>query len=295
METTFIAMKRILRWTFTIVFVVAALFVSGSWVAAYLLTRARPVEIGAPPGDFTCPVESIHFTTNDGETLAGWFVPAEDRVKSIVLLHGKAGNRKQMLPRARFFRKLGYSVLLYDARACGESTGDQITFGYYEKGDVIAAVQFLKERGHRNIACLGVSQGGATILFAAEELPDVKCVICESVYDDMTHAVDRRLRRYTGMPGWLGASLMVPFAEHRLHLSVNDVCPVDHVGKLAYPLFVISGSKDDRAWPEDSRRLFDAAREPKELWMVEGAGHEDLFCQPGYREKVVGFLRCHLD
>jgi len=283
-------MKRILRWILVVGLVAVSVFASGSWAAAYLLTRAWPTVVGEPPGDFTYPVESIRFTTTDGKTIAGWFVPAEDRAKTIVLLHGKAGNRKQMLPRARLFRELGYSVLLYDARACGESTGEHITFGYREKHDVIAAVRFLEERGHLNIACLGVSQGGATILFAAEELPNVQCVICESVYDEMTHAVDRRLRRYTGVPGWLGASLMVPIAEHRLELSIDDVRPVAHVGKLACPLLVISGTNDNRTWSVDTQRLFEAAREPKEMWMIEGAGHEDLFRHAGYQEKVLAFL-----
>lgn len=288
-------MKRILQWMVVVVVVAAMLFFGVSWLAAVLLTRARPTEVGAPPSDITYPIESIHIGTTDGETLAGWFIPAENRAKSIVLLHGKAGNRKHMLPRARFFRELGYSVLLCDARACGESSGMHITFGYREKGDVIAAVQFLKDRGHPNIACLGVSQGGATILFASEELPDVKCVICESVYDDMTNAVDRRTRRYLGVPGWLAASLVVPLAEQRLNLSIHEVRPVAYVDKLACPLLVISGTHDDRAWPEDTQRLFDAAREPKELWMVEDAGHHDLFQQPGYQEKVVAFLNRHLD
>jgi dipeptidyl aminopeptidase/acylaminoacyl peptidase len=288
-------MKRILRGTILIVFTVAALFVGGSWFAADRLTCARPTAIGAPPGDFPYPIESVQFTTTDEQTIAGWFVAAEDRAKAIVLLHGKAGNRKQMLPRARYFRELGYNVLLYDARACGESTGDQITFGYREKHDLIAALKFLDDRGHPNIACLGVSQGGATILFAAEALPNVKCVICESVYDDMTHAVDRRMRRYTGTPGWFAACLTVPFAEQRLDLSIDDVCPVKHIGRLPCPVLVISGANDDRAWPEDVQRLFSAASEPKELWMIDGAGHQDLFQHSGYQDKVAAFLKRHLD
>lgn len=273
----------------------ALLFVGVSWVYAQRLTRARPATIGPPPADFPFPLESVHFTTSDHETLAGWLVPAPNSDKAIVLLHGYTGNRKQMLPRARFFREQGYTVLLYDARACGESTGGCITFGLRERADLIAAVKLLKDRGYQNIASLGMSQGGATILLAAEELEGVKCVICESVFDEMTHAVDRRMRRYTGVPGWLGASLMVPFAERRLELSIDEVRPVAHIGKLACPVFIISGDKDDRTWPEDTHRLFAAAREPKELWMIEGARHEDLFRRPGYEEKVGTFLRRHFE
>jgi dipeptidyl aminopeptidase/acylaminoacyl peptidase len=184
-------------------------------------------------------------------------------------------------------------VLLYDARAGGESTGDSITFGYRERRDLIAAVNLLKDRGHTDIACLGVSQGGATILFAADDLKDVKCVICESVYDEMRHAVDRRMRHYTGIPGSFGACLMVPFAEQRLGLTIDVVKPVEHIGKLPCPVFVISGENDDRTSPEDTQRLFDAAREPKELWMLSEARHEDLFHFAGYEQKVQSFLKRH--
>src|SRR5437660_75350 len=126
-------MKRIARWSLGISLLAATLFVGVSWVSAQRLTRARPIAIGAPPSDFPYPVESITFTTTDEQTLSGWLVPADDRKKAIVLLHGFTGNRKQVLPRARFFREQGYTALLYDARACGESTGDAVTFGYRER------------------------------------------------------------------------------------------------------------------------------------------------------------------
>ena len=288
-------MKRLLRLTFFVSMLSAVLFVAVSWISAQFLTRARPSTMGDPPADFPYPIESVTFASGDQQTLSGWLVPAANGKRAIILLHGYRGTRKQMLPRARFFRDQGYTALLYDARACGESSGDVITFGYRERHDVIAAVKFLKDRGCQDIACLGVSQGGATILFAAEELRNVKCVICESVYDEMIHAVDRRMRRYTGVPGCLGACLMVPFAERRLELSIDEVKPAEYIGKLPCPVFIISGERDDRTWPEDTHRLFDAAREPKEFWMIPEARHEDLFRYAGYEEKVQAFLRRHIE
>lgn len=287
-------MKRFIRRTSLVALAAAIIFIAGSWVSAQRLTRARQDAIGPPPDDFPYRIHDIRFLSGDGETLAGWLVPADDSKKAIILLHGYGGTRRHMLPRARFFREQGYTVLLYDARACGESTGDAITFGYRERHDLIAAVNTLQARGYERIACLGVSQGGATILFAAEELQDVICVICESAYDEMTHAVDRRMRRVAGIPGWCGACLMVPFAEHRLALDIDEVKPVDHIAKLRCPIFIISGARDDRTWPQDTERLFEAARQPKELWMLDDAGHEDLFRYAGYQDKVSAFLKHHL-
>jgi len=288
-------MKRLLRWTSVVILTSVALYFGASWIYAQRLTRARPSSVGAPSGDFPYLIESVAFSTRDDHTLAGWLVPSADPEKAIILLHGWGGNRKQMLRRAQYFREHGYTALLYDARACGESSGDAVTFGYRERADLIAAVGFLKQRGSERIACLGVSQGGATICLAADELKDVKCVICESVYDEMINAIDRRMRRYTGVPGWLGGGALVPIAEHRLDLSIDDVKPVANIGKLPCPVLLISGERDDRVWIEDARRLFDAANEPKELWMIPDARHEDLFRFDGYKEKVNSFIKRHIE
>ncbi|HZZ78324.1 MAG TPA: alpha/beta fold hydrolase [Gemmataceae bacterium] len=286
-------MKRLLRWTLISLATAGVVFVAGSWLFAVRLTGPRQCDIGPPPERFPHPIEPVTFTASDDETLSGWFVPAASK-KGVVLLHGYTGTRKQMLPRAHVLRDQGYNVLLYDARACGESSGDRVSFGYHERHDLIAAVKLLRERGCTDISCLGVSQGGATILFAADDLPDLKCVICESVYDEMANAVDRRLRHYTLMPGWVGASLLVPFAERNIDLPIDAVKPIDHIGKVRCPILVISGECDDKTWPEDTRHLFDAAPEPKQLWMVPDARHQDLFQFPGYQDRMIEFLRHYL-
>ena len=154
-----------------------------------------------------------------------------------------------------------------------------MTFGCHESQDLLGALEFLRSRGFRKIACLGVSQGGATILMAAEKLGDIRCVICESVFDELAHAVDNRFRHYTLCPSWLAGCLMVPIAECRTGVALADVKPIEHIGRLSCPIYIISGENDTKTLPGETRRLFDAAREPKELWMVENAGHQDLFAQ----------------
>lgn len=117
-------MKRVVRWLAVLLVVLPTLFLGVSWVYAQRLTRARPSVVGAAPQDFPYPLESVRIATDDGHALAGWLTTAPDSRRAVVLLHGWGGNRKQMVPRARFFCELGYTALLYDARACGESSGD---------------------------------------------------------------------------------------------------------------------------------------------------------------------------
>jgi pimeloyl-ACP methyl ester carboxylesterase len=272
----------------------ALAFVLLSWFFAYKLTAPRQRPVGPPPADFPFAIEPVLFATADEQHIHGWFVPATSADSAVVLLHGYGGDRRQMLPRARFLGALGIATLLYDARACGESTGDVITFGMQESHDLVAAVNLLKARGFRNIGCLGMSQGGATILLAAEKLPELRCVVCESAYDEIAHAMDNRFRHYLKMPGWLGGSLLVPFAEGRTGVNVDDIRPIDGIGKLKCPILLVSGADDPKTLPADTTRLFEAAHEPKELWMVPGVGHRDLFSQEGYRERIGAFLRKHL-
>ena len=289
--------RRWLRRLTTAFLVGVVLFVAGSWYFAYRLTKPHQHSIGNPPADFSFPIESITLNSNDGRTVCGWLVPADDRERAIILLHGYTGDRTTMLARAKFFREQGYTVLLYDACACGESAGECITFGYHESHDLLSALEFLRRRDYQRIACLGVSQGGATILFAGrfpQHFGHVRCVICESVYDELEHAVDRRFRRYFGIPGRPACCLLVPFAEWRTGIAIDEVKPVAHVGKLQCPVLLISGDQDNRVYVEDTQALFAAAQEPKELWLIPGAGHHDLFRCEGYELKVTAFLERHM-
>src|SRR5438093_640582 len=106
---------RLLIWTGFL----AVVFVGASTFFAFKLTGPRSRAIAGPPDDFPFPVERVSWTTTDVEAITGWFVPGDGADKAIVLLHGFGGDRRQLLPRAKFFRQQGYAVLLYDARACG--------------------------------------------------------------------------------------------------------------------------------------------------------------------------------
>lgn len=228
--------------------------------------------------------------------LRGWYAEPEGRSETVILLHGYRCTRRHMLDRARILAEAGYGVLLYDARGCGESEGDLISIGYYETADLLAAVTYLRDQSEEPIALLGVSQGGATILLAAERLHDIRAVIIESVYDRALHATDRRFRTRTGLPGWLVGFWYRPFIEQRLGVAAKEISPVDHVGQLSAPILIISGEKDRHTLAEHTRNLYDAAKEPKELWLIPDAGHEDVFEMAGdeYAERVLSFLERYL-
>lgn len=274
-----------------IVLALAVLFVGGSVAAALIFTGSAPADIGMA-GDLPFPASDVAFRTADSLTIRGWYAPSGADSGTVILLHGYQGNRTHMIPRARMLRQAGYGVLLYDARGCGTSEGDIVSMGYHETEDLLAAVRFLRERGERRIACIGVSQGGATIALAGERLAGVRGAVCESTYDDLDNSIDRRFRHYIMLPSSVAGWLMHPVGEWRLGCSTRAISPADSIARLRVPLYIISGDSDTRVWNEDTGRLFAAAPEPKELWMVPGADHVDLYgyVPEEYRRRLLGFL-----
>lgn len=261
--------------------------------------HAAPVRfpVGPPPDDFPVPLADISFRTSDGLTLSGWYGEVPDSRGTAILLHRYQAGRTFMISRARWYAEAGFSVLLYDARATGESEGDRISLGYHETRDLTAALHWIRARTTSPIVCHGVSQGGATIVLAADRLGDIAAVVIESTYDTLSNAGDRRFRNKVGLPGWLAGVFYRPFIEIHMDLRTSDVRPIDHIGSLAAPVFILSGANDRHTWASDTIRLCEAATEPKACWIVPHAAHEDLYAVApvAYEEQLGAFLTTHVD
>lgn len=145
--------------------IVIATAAIGLLVAGSLLSAPANRPVGNLPADLQG--HAVEFPSESGATIRGWLIPGtkgnggsggSSGSGAIVLLHGVRGNRRDMLERARFLARAGYSVLLIDLQAHGESTGKHITFGYLESRDAQAAVEFLREAGGRRQVA-GVTTG----------------------------------------------------------------------------------------------------------------------------------------
>lgn len=259
---------------------------------AYQLTGPQRRAVRALPSDFGFAVEDVKFAATDGVELSGWFVPCPGARRGVVLLHGNGSTRAQMIARAKLLRAHGWTVLLYDARGHGRSGGELVSVGLLEGRDLAGAVAFMKTRGVDELGCIGVSQGGATIALAAPLPAEVRWVVLESVYPDIVTALDRRFRRTAHLPGWLAGALMLPVAEWRLGVKAKDIAPVRGVARLNCPVLILSGERDEHTTADDTRALLAAAPEPKQLWLVPGAAHVDLYGAAGaeYERRLLAFI-----
>jgi fermentation-respiration switch protein FrsA (DUF1100 family) len=219
-------------------------------------------------------------------------VPGVAAAPCVLLMHGIYADRRDMLGRARFLQQAGYSSLLFDFQAHGESRGDSVTFGHLESRDAREALRVARETFKcTKVAVIGDSLGGAAALVASPPL-DVDAMVLEAVFTTIEEAVGDRLEMRLGRAGRILEPLLT--AQLRLRFDVEPAAlrPIRGIASYPGPVFVIGGAEDRNTPLEATRRLFAAAREPKVLWIVPGAAHEDFhrFATAEYERRVLEFL-----
>lgn len=214
-----------------------------------------------------------------GERVHGWWIPARDaEAPTLLYLHGTRGSLGRNLYRIALWRELGFSVLAIDYRGFGRSDGELPS-----EIDVYADAQAawehvqLRQPDPRRRFLYGHSLGGAVAIDVATRNADVAGLIVESTFTSMSDMAARS--KY----GYLPVDLVL--TQHYDSLA--------KIAKVSAPVLFIHGTGDRYVPPEMSERLFQAAREPKRLLLVEDAGHGDASMRAFARnpEAVRDFIR----
>jgi len=239
-----------------------------------------------PPAASVLPgAEDVTFETADGLRLAGWFLPAPpggpaDRVgrarPAVLVCNGNGGDRSMRAPLAAALSRMGLAVLLFDYRGYGGNPGHPTEEGL--AADARAALGYLAGRPEvdpERVIYFGESLGAAVALRLATERPPAALVL-RSPFASLAE-VGRR--HYPVLP----VSLLLRDRYDSAALA----------GRLDAPLLVVAGGRDQIVPAGHSRRLFEAAPQPKRLVVLDGAGHNDDELLAGPR--LLAELRTFLD
>jgi fermentation-respiration switch protein FrsA (DUF1100 family) len=138
------------------------------------------------------------------------------------------------------------------------------------------------------------------VIGAAAAEPAIKAVVAESVYADMGELWARF--GYVGIKRtsihWSWGGLRRWATRLWTGYPVARFKPEELIGQISpRPVLIIHGAQDNAATTvSDARRLYAAAQDPKELWIVPGAGHcsaHALFPE-AYEERVLEFFDRYL-
>lgn len=286
-------MSAFLRWSFRALFLLLPVLVVLYFMGSQAIAPARG-PVGPPPQDLNA--ESLAFRDRDGLDVAAWAIDGSAEAPVIVLAHGIRSDRRSLVSRARFLSEQGYSVLMIDLRAHGESAGDQLSFGYYEARSVAAALDYARQRWPgRKTGVIGLSLGGAAAIVAAGDKP-ADAYVLEAVFSTLLAATENRFVIRSGEFGKYIARALLLQVPLRLGFSVDELSMVERIGSISSPVMIIAGNADKKTTMADTNQLFAAARQPKELWVIDGAAHIDFHAaeQQAYEQRVSDFLKRHL-
>ena len=278
-----------------VIFLIAVLFARCWRAAGELIFPARRCA-ASTPADYGLVAEAISFQTRDGLTLRGWFVPATGLAKgTIVFSHGYAGDCSPDLVYVPLLNRAGYNVCLFDYRGHGASDGNFTSLVYFERRDLLSALDFLHQRGIERIGLIGFSMGGAIALATAALDPLVVGVVSDCTFGEMSRIIGNAASQrgapapFATLIGWL-VELM---ASIRLRANLFSADPIRSIARIApRPVLIMHGEADEAVPSSEAQRLYQMARPPKELWVVPQAGHRKIeqVAPDEYKQRLIGFF-----
>ncbi|MBN2074601.1 MAG: alpha/beta fold hydrolase [Dehalococcoidales bacterium] len=294
------------KWLIVVVAVVlftVVVLVGSSAYLGYSMTRVERVPVAGNPGEFGLSYENVTFPSRYKDLgLSGWYLPAEGSDRIIIMVHGAGENRNDknigMLDIATGLVGNGYNILMFDLHGYGESEGNTVSGGYYEKKDLEGAVDYIQGRGFHRIGVLGFSLGAVTTLTAAAENTDIKAVVSDSSFADLDDIMGTEFSKRTRAPRFfLNPILFMIKIMYRVDFTA--IRPIDAVPKIApRPIFFIHGENDEVIPVAHARRLFEASNTPENrLWIVPQTAHTRSYklYPEEYMKKVRDFFNTALN
>lgn len=243
------------------------------------------------PADYGLHYQAVQFTTTDGITLSGWYIPSRNRA-AVILTHGWSSNRLSMLGQAAVLAQAGFGVLLYDLRGHGESGDSICTRGWREVNDLQAALTYLQTRADidpTRMGAYGLSIGGQISLRVAAQSTAIRAVVADGA-STLTFGDEPppdTLRQIIDTPGyWVYYKLI------GLLSGTPEPAPlISTLGKIApRPLLLISAGEGIEQ--KLIRRYAQAAGSTAILFEIPEAGHVEGFAArpQEYSQRLVSFF-----
>jgi fermentation-respiration switch protein FrsA (DUF1100 family) len=291
-----------MKWRYKILIIlIAVILIAFIGVSVFLgssMTRIERTAIEEDPAELGLEYENVTFPSREDQLMMhGWFLPAGDDDRIIIMVHGGEQHRADpsidMLGIAAELVDNGFNVLMFDLRGHGESEGERLSAGYHERKDLSGAVDFAKGRGFEHIGVLGFSMGGGTALMTAAENNDIDCVVSDSSYADMTEIVKREFGERSGMPGFFLPPMLF-MVKIMYGVDFNAVKPIEAVPDIAPRSILFIHGEDDTFVPlEHVYRLYEASQNPGDmLWIAPDATHVKSYINnpEEYIERITDFF-----
>jgi fermentation-respiration switch protein FrsA (DUF1100 family) len=278
--------RSILKITVAVILGLTALTLMAGYAEVdNILRPPRNIPQGKTLRKYNIPYQNVELVTEDGVHLAAWYTPPK-KGAVILVAHGFGDQRPEWV--YEMLARKGYGVLAWDARAHGESGGEISTVGYLEVLDVKAALDYaLAQPEVKHVGGWGGSMGAATLIRAAAECSEIEALFVDSSFASMEDEFDYLV------PYPILNPLAKFLAEIRTGISLDEISPVNVIARISpRPVYIVHSKADKVAPPDAGQVLYEAAREPKFLWLEDGVPHQQIFLSnpQRYKKRLIGFF-----
>jgi fermentation-respiration switch protein FrsA (DUF1100 family) len=227
----------------------------------------------ATPRDAGLDFEELAIETADGERLDAWWVATQlpHPAGHILFFHGNAGNIGDRVQLASLLVGAGFDVMLFDYRGYGRSTGKPNEYGTYLDGHAARRTMVAREDcDPARVIYLGESLGAAVAAELALSSPPWSLIL-QSAFTSLRDVA----RHHYPLP-----RVLIPdaYPTFRRILSIDS------------PVLVLHGDRDAIVPLSHGCTLFEAARQPKQLHVFPGLGHNDLLAEPRYGQVIAQWI-----
>lgn len=217
------------------------------------------------------------------ELACSWWQPAAaerlaEQLPCVVYMHGNASCRLEALDTLQPILQMGLMLFAFDFAGCGQSQGDNITLGFYEKDDAEAIVEFLRKSGSvSTIAFWGRSMGAATALLHGHRDPSIAAMVLDSPFSSLeqltNEVIDRaQLKHKPRLLIRAGVRMIRSTIMKKTGLDILRLKPIENVNKCYIPAIFVAGKDDAFIPPHHTGDIFEQYAGDKDLIMVAG-GH----------------------
>jgi fermentation-respiration switch protein FrsA (DUF1100 family) len=239
------------------------------------------------------PKEDVTITSPYGYALSGWFIPCgADSNKTVILAHGVTRSRLSSMKYVELFRKRGFNVLAYDHRRHGQSGGASTTYGFYEKEDLRAWVDWVFRRMGPGavVGTHGESMGAATVLQHAATDERLRFSIADCPYSDIMGQLIYRLKvEYPGVPVSPTIPLVALLCRLRTGARLDMAESLRSLPLAGTPVLFIHGQEDSYIEKRMTEEMFRLKQGTKRLYLAPGADHAEAYMKnPDEYDRIVG-------
>lgn len=228
------------------------------------------------------PHEDVYVRSGDGLRLHATWFPVGDCKKAVICFHGYTSQgMSDYIGLSDYYLKRGYSMLLVDERAHGESEGEYIGFGCLDRMDAVNWIGWLIRRAGEDVQILlhGTSMGGASVLMASGlELPkQVKGIVSDCGFTSAKEVFTHVLHSMYHLPAFPMIQIASLVNKKKAGYTLGECNAAKEVRKAEVPILLIHGSADTFVPCSMCEKIYENIASEKKMLIVDGAAHAESY------------------